>query len=74
MLPFRLVLDTNIVVSAALKPAGLQRTVFLACEPTPWATGPVNLLNSLARRYVLPMTFSDVEIATRQRLLERASL
>lgn len=29
MLPLRLVLDTNIVVSAALKPLGLQRTVFL---------------------------------------------
>ena len=29
MLPLRLVLDTNIVVSAALKPAGLQRTVLL---------------------------------------------
>lgn len=30
MIPLRLVLDTNIVVSAALKPAGLQRTVLLA--------------------------------------------
>ena len=29
MLPLRLVLDTNIVVSAALKPDGLQRTVLL---------------------------------------------
>jgi len=29
MLALRLVLDTNIVVSAALKPEGLQRTVFL---------------------------------------------
>ncbi len=27
MIPLRLVLDTNIVVSAALKPVGLQRTV-----------------------------------------------
>jgi len=27
MIPLRLVLDTNIVASAALKPAGLQRTV-----------------------------------------------
>jgi uncharacterized protein len=27
MIPLRLVLDTNVVVSAALKPAGLQRTV-----------------------------------------------
>src|SRR5437867_962595 len=29
MLPLRLVLDTNIVVSAALKPDGLQRTVLI---------------------------------------------
>jgi putative PIN family toxin of toxin-antitoxin system len=29
MLPLRLVLDTNVVISAALKPEGLQRTVFL---------------------------------------------
>ena len=29
MLPLRLVLDTNIIVSAALKPDGLQRTVLL---------------------------------------------
>jgi putative PIN family toxin of toxin-antitoxin system len=29
MLPLRLVLDTNIVVSAALKPKGLQHTTFL---------------------------------------------
>ena len=29
MIPLRLVIDTNIVVSAALKPNGLQRTVLL---------------------------------------------
>src|SRR5215471_15336800 len=29
MIPLRLVVDTNIVVSAALKPGGLQRTVLL---------------------------------------------
>jgi len=29
MIHLRLVLDTNIVVSAALKPAGLQRTVLI---------------------------------------------
>jgi uncharacterized protein len=29
MIPLRLILDTNIVVSAALKPDGLQRTVLL---------------------------------------------
>jgi putative PIN family toxin of toxin-antitoxin system len=29
MLPLRLVIDTNVVISAALKPEGLQRTTFL---------------------------------------------
>ena len=35
MIPLRLVLDTNIVVSAALKPDGLQRTVFLLAITRP---------------------------------------
>ncbi len=35
MLPLRLVLDTNIVVSAALKPLGLQRTVLLLARTKP---------------------------------------
>ena len=35
MLPLRLVLDTNIVVSAALKPEGLQRAVFLLAITKP---------------------------------------
>jgi uncharacterized protein len=35
MLPLRVVLDTNIVVSAALKPEGLQRTVFLLAITKP---------------------------------------
>jgi putative PIN family toxin of toxin-antitoxin system len=35
MLPLRLVLDTNIVVSAALKPLGLQRTVLLLAMTKP---------------------------------------
>ena len=35
MLPFRLVLDTNIVVSAALRPDGLQRTIFLLALTKP---------------------------------------
>jgi uncharacterized protein len=38
MIPLRLVLDTNIVVSAALKPEGLQRTVLLLA-----ITKPANL-------------------------------
>jgi uncharacterized protein len=35
MIPLRLVLDTNIIVSAALKPDGLQRTVFLLAITSP---------------------------------------
>lgn len=35
MIPLRLVLDTNIVVSAALKPHGLQRTVLLLATTKP---------------------------------------
>jgi putative PIN family toxin of toxin-antitoxin system len=35
MLPLRIVLDTNIVVSAALRPLGLQRTVFLLALTRP---------------------------------------
>src|SRR3989442_1266048 len=35
MLPLRLVLDTNIVVSAAVKPHGLQRTVLLVAGTKP---------------------------------------
>jgi predicted nucleic acid-binding protein len=37
MIPLRLVLDTNIVVSAALKPDGLQRTVLLLATSRPAA-------------------------------------
>jgi putative PIN family toxin of toxin-antitoxin system len=35
MIPLRLVVDTNIVVSAALKPEGLQRTVLLLALTRP---------------------------------------
>ena len=35
MLPLRLVLDTNVIVSAALKADGLQRTVFLLAITKP---------------------------------------
>jgi putative PIN family toxin of toxin-antitoxin system len=35
MIPLRLVIDTNIVVSAALKPEGLQRTVLLLAITKP---------------------------------------
>jgi putative PIN family toxin of toxin-antitoxin system len=35
MIPLRLVIDTNVVVSAALKPNGLQRTVLLLAITKP---------------------------------------
>jgi putative PIN family toxin of toxin-antitoxin system len=35
MLPLRLVIDTNVLISAALKPAGLQRTVLLIALTKP---------------------------------------
>jgi len=35
MIPLRLVIDTNVVVSAALKPEALQRTVFLLATARP---------------------------------------
>jgi putative PIN family toxin of toxin-antitoxin system len=35
MIPLRLVIDTNILVSAALKPGGLQRTVLLLAITKP---------------------------------------
>ena len=35
MIPLRLVIDTNIVISAALKPDGLQRTVLLLAITKP---------------------------------------
>src|SRR6266576_5419799 len=43
MLPLRLVLDTNIVVSAALKPDGLQRTVLLLdiAKPSLYVSTPI---------------------------------
>ena len=35
MIPLRLVIDTNVIVSAALKPEGLQRTVLLLAMAKP---------------------------------------
>jgi putative PIN family toxin of toxin-antitoxin system len=42
MLSLRLVMDTNVLISAALKPAGLQRTVFLLAitKPARWYVSP----------------------------------
>ena len=43
MIPLRLVIDTNVVVSAALKPEGIQRTVVLLAmtKPARWYVSDV---------------------------------
>ena len=44
MLPLRLVIDTNVLVSAALKPEGLQRTALILAVTKPalfYASHPV---------------------------------
>jgi uncharacterized protein len=44
MIPLRLVVDTNFVVSAALKPQGLQRTILLLALTKParlYVSGPI---------------------------------
>jgi uncharacterized protein len=69
MLPLRLVLDTNIVVSAALKPEGLQRTVFLLA-----ITKPARLYVSQAilteNRMVLSRPELQIRRGLRRQLVE----
>jgi len=63
MIPLRLVVDTNVVVSAALKPDGLQRTVFLIAITKP------------ARLYVSPAILSEYrKVLSRPELEIRKSL
>jgi len=63
MLPLRLVLDTNIIVSAALKPDGLQRTVFLLSITKP------------ARLYVTSAILSEYrDVLSRPELRIRKSI
>jgi putative PIN family toxin of toxin-antitoxin system len=57
MLPLRLVIDTNIVVSAALKPDGLQRTTFLLAITRP------------ARLYVSAPILSEYRVVLSRREL-----
>jgi putative PIN family toxin of toxin-antitoxin system len=54
MLPLRLVLDTNIIVSAAIKPDGLQRTVLLLAMTRP------------ARLYLTEPIFSEYQLVLRR--------
>lgn len=63
MIPLRLVVDTNIVVSAALKPDGLQRTVLLLAITKP------------ARLYVSPAILTEYrEVLSRAELQIRKGL
>jgi putative PIN family toxin of toxin-antitoxin system len=63
MIPLRLVIDTNIVVSAALKPDGLQRTVILLAITKP------------ARLYVSDAILSEYrEVLSRPELQIRKGL
>jgi putative PIN family toxin of toxin-antitoxin system len=69
MIPLRLVIDTNIVVSAALKPDGLQRTVLLLA-----ITRPARLYVSAAivaeYREVLARPELRIRKGLRQQLLD----
>jgi putative PIN family toxin of toxin-antitoxin system len=63
MIPLRLVVDTNVVVSAALKPDGLQRTVLLLAITKP------------ARLYVSSAILSEYrEVLSRPELRIRKGL
>jgi putative PIN family toxin of toxin-antitoxin system len=63
MLPLRLVIDTNVIVSAALKPEGLQRTTFLLAITKP------------ARLYVSqPILDEYVDVLSRPELKIRKGL
>jgi uncharacterized protein len=63
MLALRLVIDTNVLVSAAIEPAGLQRTVFLIAISKP------------ARLYVsLPILQEYSEVLARPELRVRKGL
>src|SRR4051812_15799106 len=69
MLPLRLVLDTHIIVSSALKPDGLQRTVLLLA-----LTKPARLYVSIAilaeYRDVLARPELNIRRGKRQQLLQ----
>ena len=69
MLPLRLVIDTNVVVSAALKPEGLQRTTLLLAITKParfYVSRPI--LEEYAD--VLSRPELDIRKGSRQQLLQ----
>jgi putative PIN family toxin of toxin-antitoxin system len=65
MIPLRLAIDTNVLVSALLKPDGLQRTVFLLAiaKPARWyVTDPI------LREYAVVLARSELKIRKSLRL------
>ncbi|PYU66162.1 MAG: putative toxin-antitoxin system toxin component, PIN family [Acidobacteria bacterium] len=69
MIPLRLVVDTNIVVSAALKPVGLQRTVLLLAITKP---GQLYVSAAIFAKYrdVLSRPELQIRKGLRQQLLQ----
>jgi putative PIN family toxin of toxin-antitoxin system len=69
MIPVRLVIDTNVVVSAALKPEGLQRTVVLLAmtKPARWY-----ISDAILSEYELVLARPELKIrrSLRQQLLQ----
>ena len=69
MIPLRLVIDTNVVVSAALKPEGLQRTVVVLAmaKPARWYVS-----YAILSEYAMVLARSELKIrkSLRQRLLQ----
>jgi putative PIN family toxin of toxin-antitoxin system len=69
MIPLRLVVDTNVVVSAALRPEGLQRTVVLLAlaRPVRWYVS-----DAIMSEYALVLARPELKIrrSLRQRLLQ----
>ena len=69
MIPLRLVIDTNVVVSAALKPEGLQRTVVLLAmaKPARWYVS-----DPIVSEYAMVLALPELKIrrGMRQQLLQ----
>lgn len=69
MIPLRLVIDTNVVVSAALKPEGLQRTVVLLAmtKPARWYVS-----DAIMSEYATVLARPELKIrrSLRQQLLQ----
>jgi putative PIN family toxin of toxin-antitoxin system len=69
MLPLRVVIDTNVLISAALKPTGLQRTVLLIALTKP---ARVYVSRPILEEYGLVLARPELRIrkGVRQQLLQ----